>query len=108
ERTFGAHLAPVCHHGRSARAGNPASTLLLTWSVHETGWRPQSAASTTTARTIPTEGGRGWSVRGSNCPTSSRNCACACLSNDLGNLPQQRLQPRGRKYRCAGEGRTAS
>jgi len=95
ERMFGARLAPARHHGRNARARNLASTLWSTSSAHATGWRRRSAGSTTTARTIPTEGGRGWSGRGSNCTTSSRSCAgAACSSNELEDWSQRRFSCR--------------
>jgi hypothetical protein len=44
--------------------------------------RRPSAESTTTAEAIPKGDARGWSGRSANCPSSSRNYACAASLSD--------------------------
>jgi hypothetical protein len=75
-------LAVVRRPGRNARARNLARIHWSTWSVHEIGSRQRSAALTTTARAIPTEGARASSGRSSTCTLSSRNYAGGASLND--------------------------
>jgi hypothetical protein len=69
--------------------------------------RRPSAESTTTAEAIPKGDARGWSGRSANCPSSSRNYACAASLSDgieLWRHPGEHVEgPRSRLCRSSGK-----